>query len=88
MHSLILSSLFLNFQIQGGKMFANASMANVAVEWDYLKKKTVKTYIEGHTPDQRVEKHYSIYPAVRINNPYLKAYKNINGRLCWILIYA
>lgn len=43
---------------------------------------------EGHTPNQRVEKHYSIYTTVWINNLYLKAYKNTNGHLCWILIYA
>lgn len=63
-------------------MFANASRANVAVE------DSKDIYREGHAPNQRVEKHCSIYPAVRINNLYLKAYKNVNGRLCWILIYA
>lgn len=56
-------------------------MAKVAAEQE-KKKKKVKIYREGHTPDQRVGKHYSISPAVWINNLYLQAYKNINGHLC------
>lgn len=47
--------------------------------------------MEEHTPNQRLEKHNSIYSAVWIDRGkqlVFKAYKNVNGHLCWILIYV